>query len=100
MKNIRRNTSIAVLLCLCLVMGFVFSFVYAAEHADHDCAGAHCEICYSLHSAGLILKQIGAAFVAAAGLLVAASLLSSLAAPGFASPKGTNLVALKVKLSR
>jgi hypothetical protein len=99
MKKSYRNKVLAAFLCLCLVVVFVFSSVYLAEHAGHDCAGAHCEICYHLHSADNLLRQIGAAVIAAAPLFIVLSLLFRAVTPNADTSAGTNLVALKVKLN-
>jgi hypothetical protein len=99
MKKNYRNKVLAALFCLCLVVVFVFSSVYLAEHAGHDCADAHCEICYHLHSAGNLLRQIGAAMVAAAGLFIALSLLLWAVTQNADTSARANLVALKVKLN-
>ena len=41
-KKIR---NITILLCICFLLFSALSVLLVAGHADHDCAGEHCEIC-------------------------------------------------------
>jgi hypothetical protein len=99
MKRLYRNKKIAVLLCLCFVAAFALSFVYIVEHADHDCTGEHCEICYYIHNAQNLLQQMGTALALAAGLSAALLLTLFIAKANVISPRGKTLFALKAQLN-
>lgn len=62
-RNARRITAMAALVATVLVM--LFSTVFLAEHADHNCTDAHCHICMVMDQCSNNLKTIGAALLTA-----------------------------------
>ena len=62
---------IALAVLLCFAVFSIGSVVFVAQHADHDCTGAHCEVCLQLHRAleGIRLLARPVALVAAGVLL-------------------------------
>jgi hypothetical protein len=51
-------------ICACFAVAAVFSGVWGAFHADHDCDGVDgcCSVCAQIVAAWDVLKQLGAAF--------------------------------------
>lgn len=68
----------ALLICLCFIFMSLFSIVFIAVEADHNCTGEHCPVCVCIHSAGQTLKQLGSAVMTSA--VVVSSLVVVLAA--------------------
>lgn len=57
MKN-RQKKYLSVLLSLCIVLIFLFSVLYIAIKAEHNCMGENCPICECIHLAEQIVRQI------------------------------------------
>ena len=57
---------IAIIVCVCFVAVSIFSIVYIASHADHECPEVHCEICLQITYLQNTLKQFCAAVFAMA----------------------------------
>ena len=89
----------AALLALVLAFVMLFSVLYIALEADHDCCGDDCVICAQLQVCGNLLKTllIAALLLPAARCLCAAVRASSDENGCFVRP--LTLTVLKVKLS-
>lgn len=57
---------LVLLICLCFIFISLFSVIYIAVEADHDCTEEHCFICVCIHSAEQIIKQLGTGIIASA----------------------------------
>lgn len=87
------------LLAAVLAVVMLFSAVYIAVEADHDCSGEDCAICHHLQVCENLLKSIG--FAGAAAVFAAAVRYTPYSViPSCAELVRTfTLVSLKVKLS-
>lgn len=47
--NQNMKQGIARFLTLCFLCTLIFSFLYVAKEASHDCTGEHCPICAQIH---------------------------------------------------
>ena len=90
---------LAAVLAVLLAFIMLFSAVYIALEADHDCCGENCVICAQLRACEELLRNLllTAALLSAAGCLCALSRVISRAASRFVACH--SLIALKVKLS-
>ena len=87
------------LLAAVLAVVMLFSAVYIAVEADHDCSGEDCAICHQIGVCENLLKSLGLAGAAAA-ISAAFTYTVCRAILPRAEMNGTlTLVALKVKLS-
>ena len=87
------------LLAAVLAVVMLFSDVYIAVEADHDCSGDDCAICHQIGVCENLLKSLGLAGAAAA-ITAAFTYTMCRAILPCAETIGTlTLVALKVKLS-
>ena len=87
------------LLAAVLAVVMLFSAVYIAVEADHDCSGEDCSICHHIGVCENLLKSLGLAGAAAA-ITAALTYTVCRAILPCAETSGTlTLVALKVKLS-
>ena len=87
------------LLAAVLAVVMLFSAVYIAVEADHDCSGDDCAICHQIGVCENLLKSLGLAGAAAAISAAYAYTVCRAILP-CAEMNGTlTLVALKVKLS-
>lgn len=89
---------IAVILCVCLVVVSVFSFVTIASYADHECSREHCEICLEIAHLQNTLKQFCAAVSAIAFTFAAIYVFAAIVEVDRANRTGT-LISLKVQLN-
>ncbi len=77
----------------------LFSAIYVAAEAHHECTGEHCHICARVHQCESILRGLGSGLTApptAAATLISVLLTAVLFA--YALPKAT-LVSSKVRLN-
>ena len=87
------------LLAAVLAVVMLFSAVYIAVEADHDCSGEDCAICHQIGVCENLLKSLGLAGAAAAVTAAFTYTVCRAILPR-AEMNGTlTLVALKVKLS-
>ena len=87
------------LLAAVLAVVMLFSAVYIAVEADHDCSGDDCAICRQISICENLLKSLGLAGAAAAVTAAFTYTMCKAILP-CAEMNGTlTLVALKVKLS-
>ena len=87
------------LLAAVLAVVMLFSAVYIAVEADHDCSGEDCAICHQIGVCENLLKSLGLVGAAAAITAVFTYTVCRAILP-CAEMNGTlTLVALKVKLS-
>ena len=89
--------SIAVGLCLGLLLLSVLSVVLLAAHADHDCHGGYCGVCAAICCLSKMLQQLGAVAAVALLLWPAAVYLRGAVAPGTSIRKTPIL--LKVQMN-
>lgn len=94
----KKNRFLAVLLTAAVVFVMLFSVLFIAMEADHDCTGEDCPICYQISVCENTLKSVGQVV-----LLVVLAAFSDIfiSLPSFSKrpADNTTLVTLKVKLS-
>lgn len=68
----RAKRIIAFAVAMAIVCVTLFSFIYGAEHADHQCTGNDCPICATINQSMNSLKQLGlgVVFIAAAAVSI------------------------------
>lgn len=90
---------LAAVLALLLALVMLFSAVYIALEADHDCCGEDCFVCAQLRACEELLRNLllTAALLSAAGCFCALICIIAHTDLRFAHPH--TLTALKVKLS-
>ena len=90
---------IASALAVLLALVMLFSVVYIALEADHDCCGEDCAVCVQLRTCENLLRNLflTAVLLSAAGCLCALICVIARSDLRFAHPH--TLIALKVKLS-
>ena len=69
-KNVKRMIAFAVAMAIIFVT--LFSFIYGAEHVEHQCTGNDCPICATINQSMNTLKQLGlgVVFIAAAAITI------------------------------
>ena len=87
------------LLAAVLAVVMLFSAVYLAVEADHDCSGEDCAICRQISICENLLKTLGLAGAAAAITAVLAYTVCRAILPCAETIGALTLVSLKVKLS-
>lgn len=71
MQNLKSRRITAWVAMLATVFVMLFSGIYLAEHAEHNCTGNDCPICAVINQCSNNLKTIGtAAIIASASLFV------------------------------
>lgn len=58
MEHKTKQKLIAFLLCACIMVASVFSLLFVASHAHHDCVGDECVVCNQIGTAKSILNQL------------------------------------------
>ena len=94
----RNNRMLAMLLCLGVISIMLFSCVYAACAADHECIGEGCQVCASIEACEQNIKNLVTAVVLAIAVALSGHLFTRAVCPGKPVFRST-LVMLKVKLS-
>lgn len=94
-----RPKRLAAVLALLVAFVMLFSVLYIALEADHDCSGDDCVICAQLQICGNLLRSLflTAALLAAAGAFCTLAGFVAVEDSGFS--RLHTLIALKVKLS-
>ena len=87
------------LLAAVLAVVMLFSAVYIAVEADHDCSGEDCAICHQIGVCENLLKSLGLAGAAAAISAAFTYTVCRAILPRTEMNGTLTLVALKVKLS-
>ena len=87
------------LLAAVLAVVMLFSAVYIAVEADHDCSGEDCAICHQIGVCENLLKSLGLAGAAAAVTAAFTYTMCRAILPRAKTIGTLTLVALKVKLS-
>ena len=87
------------LLAAVLAVVMLFSAVYLAVEADHDCSGEDCAICHQIGVCENLLKSLGLAGAAAAVTAAFTYTMCKAILPCAETTDTLTLVALKVKLS-
>ena len=87
------------LLAAVLAVVMLFSAVYIAVEADHDCSGEDCAICHQIGVCENLLKSLGLAGAVAAVTAALPYTMCKAILPCAETTDTLTLVALKVKLS-
>lgn len=87
------------LLAAVLAVVMLFSAVYIAVEANHDCSGEDCAICHQLQACENLLKSIGLAGAAAVFAVAVRYALCRIIPSCAELVRTFTLVSLKVKLS-
>lgn len=87
------------LLAAVLTVVMLFSAVYLAVEADHDCSGEDCAICHQISICENLLKSLGLAGAAAAITAAFTYTVYRAILPCAETIDTLTLVSLKVKLS-
>ena len=87
------------LLAAVLAVVMLFSAVYLAVEADHDCSGEDCAICHQIGVCENLLKSLGLAGAVAAVTAAFTYTMCKAILPCAETTDTLTLVALKVKLS-
>ena len=87
------------LLAAVLAVVMLFSAVYLAVEANHDCSGEDCAICHQIGVCENLLKSLGLAGAAAAITAAFTYTMCKAILPCAETTDTLTLVALKVKLS-
>ena len=70
MQRYSFRTFTAWVVMLATVFVLLFSTIYIADHAKHDCIGEDCPVCAVMEQCGIMLKTIGTAILAACAGMV------------------------------
>ena len=95
----KKKRVLAALLAVAVLFVMLYSALFIAVHADHDCDGEDCPICYQINVCQNTLKNLS--FAVSVAVLAAAftyTLCRSISACADVIPSYT-LVSLKVKLT-
>lgn len=65
----RKKRMVSFFICAVMVCTALFSILFIEKELNHDCTGADCPICTSIHQAEQTLKQIGSGIVELSGVL-------------------------------
>lgn len=60
----KKRQMIAIMLCLAIVVVALFSMIYIAHEANHECTGTDCPICTCIQQCENNLKQLGTGLAA------------------------------------
>ena len=95
----RKKRMISLFICAVMICTALFSILFIEKELNHDCTGADCPICASVHQAEQTLKQIGSGIVDASGVLtVLIPFLMLISLSVFDIPDAS-LVSCKVRLN-
>lgn len=90
----------AALMLLCVVLVLASSLIFITVHADHDCAGAHCDVCCHLQLAATVLRTFAAVgFFVLSAILYAPVFLRLVKAAARQINFSLTLVALRVRIN-
>lgn len=94
-----RKRDMSAVLALLLALMLLFSALFIALEADHDCAGEDCAICAQISMCENLLQQLTLALLALAAAGVSCAAFSLLTEDLRERRAQTTLITLKVKLS-
>ena len=95
----KKNRIIAILLAVMVLFVMLYSALFIVAHAEHDCVGENCPICYQISVCENTLKNLSLAVCAVAfAAAFTYTLCRSISACADVTPSYT-LVSLKVKLT-
>ena len=95
----KKNRIIAILLAVMVLFVMLYSALFIVSHAEHDCVGENCPICYQISVCQNALKNLSLAVSAVAfAAAFTYTLCRSISACAAVIPSYT-LVSLKVKLT-
>jgi len=95
----KKKKVIAVFLTVALLFVMLYSALFIAAEADHDCVGENCPICYQINVCQNALKNLSLAVCAAAFAAAFAYTLCRGISVCTDYAQSYTLVSLKVKLS-
>lgn len=70
MSQLKKRRIVALFLAMIIAASMLFSFIYLAEHTNHECKGAECPICETIVQCQNNLKTIGTAVVVISAIIV------------------------------
>ena len=95
----KKNRILAILLAVTVLFVMLYSALFIVAHAEHDCVGENCPICYQISVCEHTLKNLSLAVCAVAfAAAFTYTLCRSISACADVTPSYT-LVSLKVKLT-
>ena len=95
----KKNRIIAMFLAVMVLFVMLYSALFIVAHAEHDCVGENCPICYQISVCENTLKNLSLAVCAVAfAAAFTYTLCRSISACADVTPSYT-LVSLKVKLT-
>ncbi len=95
----KKNRLIALLLAVTVIFAVLFSALFIAQNADHNCIGDDCQICYAISVCENVLKTIGSALAVVILAALVGVFRFFLPSVSKRTAYRTSLVTLKVKLS-
>ena len=95
-RAVRTAAGAMALLLLVLVL---FSALYPAAEADHDCCGEHCPVCACIRQCGDLLRGFGLGKASLTFSAAAAVLVFSAAFPAVTAVLRETPVSVKVRLN-
>lgn len=97
--RIKNSRKIAGITCFLIAFVLIFSFIFIAERAEHDCTGTDCPICACLQQAQQIIHQLGTGTEQVNGtILLTGSMVLFVLPLIFFVPCGKTLVDWKIRL--
>lgn len=95
----KKQKTLVLLTCAIFILAILFSALFIAKEAEHDCTGESCSVCACIYRAEQTLKQLvtGTA-VATVNILIMAQLTPVLVCVFLAAPCIT-LISQKVRLN-
>ncbi|MBQ4247257.1 MAG: hypothetical protein II703_01540 [Ruminococcus sp.] len=96
MKKAKRA---AVVTALVLIVAMLFSVLFIAHEAEHECTGENCQVCMKISACENALKNITGAVAAAAALGVVCYVFVRTLLPIHSFCAASSPITLKVKLS-
>ena len=95
----KKNRIIAILLAVMVLFVMLYSALFIVAHAEHDCVGENCPICYQISVCQNALKSLSLVVCAAAFAVVFTYTLCRGIFACTDYVQSYTLVSLKVKLS-
>ena len=94
-----KKRAIAVIVAAAILLVVIFSSVFIAAEADHDCVGENCPICCQIAVCKGILKILSAAVYISVFAIFVSYIFRERAAAFVPFSDSRTLVSLKIKLS-
>ena len=94
-----KQKQLTAVLALLLAFVMLFSVLYIAFEADHDCCGEDCAVCAQLHACEELLRNLLQAALLLSAACCFCALCRAAAEPRVRPERPHTLILLKVKLS-